>query len=386
VQQEFVRAAVALAARRRRLGRLALVVLVVLGVAGFGVVLRARVESKHQRDQALSRRLASAAAAQLSTAPLLALRLALGAYDAAPTDEAERALRQATANSPLRAVLRGPRASAPLAFADNGHLATVGRDGVSIWDWQRHRVLLTLHTTLTTVVAGAFSPSGRHLLVAGARGSTARAELWNVRTRSARAIPPPRDGASSYSSVAFSPDGAQFAMGASNGTLALWSVPLGRRPFTLGRSNRELAEVTKIALSSDGEFLASVRTTGNVRDGDVVTVYDLYGRESPRSTRWSLPPDAIAFRDRDPTDSYSANAVVGVSLDGVREWAWRSARRPAEPRIPITFGGVALSADASRAIGIWRRHLQVWDSNIPNGWLSCRSFPRTTIRRSPSSR
>ena len=69
------------------------------------LALISRQDATDQRDLAQSRQLATESQTQLATDPELATLLAAEAYDAAPTPEAEAALRQAVHDSKVRGAL-----------------------------------------------------------------------------------------------------------------------------------------------------------------------------------------------------------------------------------------------------------------------------------------
>ena len=162
--------------RRRRL--VSLVALFGSAAAVFGVIAVLAIifffDAQHQRDVSRSRELAAAANLQLAADPQEGLHLAMQAFDAASTPQAEEALRGALTEVNLRATLRGHDLGVQDAiFSPDGKLiltasnerarAVVG----AAWDATR---LMDGHSD--DVTSTAFSPDGR-LIVSRSYDETA---------------------------------------------------------------------------------------------------------------------------------------------------------------------------------------------------------------------
>ena len=192
------------AARRRRV-RLAIGGLAVATAAIAAIAVVALTQWRNASDErnvALSRQLAGDATDAEARDPELALLLADRAYRAAPTEQAERALRQAAHASRLRGALRD----------------------------------------LGTTVADVRSLGGGRVLVEGRDGSL---RVWDQATDpdGARAVSLGRwEGAPVWGSVAVTPAG--HVTGGSDGAIVLWED--GAPPRAIGNAGAPVWDVTPI--------------------------------------------------------------------------------------------------------------------------------------------
>jgi WD40 repeat protein len=126
------------ASRRKRtrvtIGALAGVAAVIAGIAVFAFIQRN--DASDQRDLATSRQLAGSSTLARQRDPELATLLAESGYAAAPTVEAEEALRQGVHESSIRAALTTPdELAAAAAPAGSGRLVVAGESGgLRLWD------------------------------------------------------------------------------------------------------------------------------------------------------------------------------------------------------------------------------------------------------------
>ena len=143
-------------------------------------------------------------------------------------------------------------------FSPDGRLiATIGSDAsggkISIWDWQRARVLRTMAANGFDVV---FDPAASRVVTAGGEGSPA---IWDV--ASGRRLVVLTGHAGPVFGVAFSPDGARVATGGVDGTVRLFDAKSGGQLLVL--RGHDLA-VRTVSFSPDGTMLAS-QSPGEVR-------------------------------------------------------------------------------------------------------------------------
>lgn len=289
----------------------ATVIVVVLAV--LALMMASRVENA--RAFAVTRQLVADARAQLQLDPELGLLLAREAYAATANDETEALLRQATADSHIRATL--PKSESPVtgvAFSPDGkQLVTTGWDNmVRVWGWdagRRTQSKLPRVIERRTPRSPVFSPDGsRVAVIDGAPGAVSVWDWIGHGDRSSRGDPVLLGESRSMlnTSVAFSPDGRRLASGGTEGAIEIWN-PDGIEPPDALRGHD--GSVSDVAFSPDGRHLASCGSDGTVR------IWDLVGGGSPIVLRGHEGEvRAVAF-------SPDGRHVTATGVDGtVRVW------------------------------------------------------------------
>lgn len=285
--------------RRRRvrltIGGLSSATAIVAVLAMIAMMLAGQADS--ERTLAVSRQLAADARAQLQIDPELGLLLAREAYAAAPNNDTESLLRQAVADSHLRATLPAHRDSlgrlvaiTGVAFsADGKHLATTTGDGVlQVFDWHAATITPTPARVLRNssyARSPVFSPDGRRIAFAGSV-----ATVWDWTQEGEPTMPPPyREHA--VTTVAHSPDGQWVASGGWNGTIRIRLAASNDQSHVLGSHD---GGVSDVVFSADGtRLVSSSDDDGTIRIWDLVNGGDplvLRSRES-QVTAVTVSPD-----------------------------------------------------------------------------------------------
>jgi WD40 repeat protein len=299
-------------ARRRRtrlaVSLLSAVVTVVTALATISTVQARRAAG--ERDTATADALAAESREQSALKPELALLLARKAMTVRATPAAEAALRQATVDVRVRAVLAtGHGQVFGVAYSPDGQrVATSGDDGtVRVW-----------HTGPGGAPAGPpqvlpghagevwspqFGPGGRLLAACGIDHTIT---LWDL-----VAGGPPRilrGHTGKVWNVAFSPDGRRLASTSDDGTVRLW--PTGPGGGQVGILHIGRVRELGVAYSNDGRHLAA-------SDGDgVIRVWNADGTGRPVLLRGHTSSvENIAFTP-------DGRRLASASTDGTaRVWA-----------------------------------------------------------------
>jgi WD40 repeat protein len=344
-----------------------------------------RREAIRQRNDAVSRQLASVSANSNGESPDLGLLLAAAAYQSAPTLEARQSLGASFLERPrLRKLLWGHTGSlSDLAFSPDGRrVAGSGEKDkrVIVWNVADGTRLLelaaqpgapTFSSLDDKVEKVAFTPDGRRLIAANNDGSiqvwnaetgapltklghpgsrlrtialspdgqrlvsalwSGELQLWNTETGAK--IAASKSHTESIGSVVFSPDGHSIGSSSSDGTVALWDGEAGHAPRVL-RANEKGAHA--VAFTGDGKTLAAAYVTGKIRLWASDTEYVELANAQPLTAEEEMGPNLLAFS---PTGNWLASG--GSMLKAVTIWDLRT-RRPAATLSGHEYGAHALA-------------------------------------------
>lgn len=252
-----------LTARRRRtrwaVSALSAAVVVVTALAAFSFAQAGQAAG--ERDLATSNELAAHAREQLDLKPELALLLARQALGVRHTEAAESVLRQATAETRVRAVLPAGNGQVFGVAYGPGRFASSGDDGtVRLWQLDARGVPTGSPRVLTghdgEVWSPLFGPGGRLLAASGVDGTVT---VWDLTTGAAPRVL--RGHTGQVWTVAFSPDGTRLASAGNDGTVRVWDLATYRQVTVLRTGPRALG----LAYSPDGSTLAVGAGDGSLR-------------------------------------------------------------------------------------------------------------------------
>ena len=214
--------------RRLRLLVAAVSVLTLLAGSFAGFFARSTATARTERDQALSRQIATEAERIAPQDVALAAELALVAYRTSPSLEARSALLNATGRAGVSRLV-GPEGLVRTAVSPDGKLLAIAHADGTLQTWPRDPSTGRLGASTVTRVgpagstlfALAFSPSGGVLAVGGATDSVT---LLDVTTSPPRPIGAGLTTKGGVYAVAFSENGTTLAAGRITGGVALWRL------------------------------------------------------------------------------------------------------------------------------------------------------------------
>ncbi|MCK9896211.1 WD40 repeat domain-containing serine/threonine protein kinase [Frankia sp. AgB32] len=332
--------------RHARIQLIAAVVTVVAVLVGVVAVLASRNGGKGSTTS-VPASVAGRAIGLQDSDPALARRLALAAYQVAPTLAETRAAMIGLFGGHVTPVTTEVGSAGVLSAAvsrDGQRIATGDRDGViTLWQVTDRTTLTRLDSVPSVgwIDALAFNAGG-DLLVSGSTDGTVR--LWNLADpRNIHRWSIGRVHTDAVRTVAFSPDGNTLASSGADGVLALWDVTDPARPTTRSHVDTATGGVYEVAFAKGGQTLAVAGEDGSVGLWDI--------RDQAHPTRGQVLRDhtravrAVTFT----TDGAS---LVSGGIDAtVRLWDVTDPAHPTpQGTIPGQFGGVASVAGGDGGI------------------------------------
>jgi WD40 repeat protein len=244
----------------------ATVVVTVFAVIAFLLATRA----DDARAAAVGRQLLADARAQLQLDPELALLLARAAYHRMPGGDTESMLRQAFADSHVRATLPGHQGGATGVAFDPGGTRLVTTDGAGtlrLWDWSGGHVSGAKPRVRGGSFARSpvFSPDGTRVAAIDGAGAPVVYDVAGDRVRMV-------GFAHVASSIAWSPDGRFLASGGVYGDVVVAPASGGGEPLVL---HGQGGTVHGLSFSPDGTLLACGGADGRL------WIFDLTGHREP---------------------------------------------------------------------------------------------------------
>jgi WD40 repeat protein len=248
---------------------------------------RERETAEQQARLATSRELSLAALNTLPRDPELSILLALQAVEKAYTQAAEDALHRAVQQSRLRWAL--PDVTIAVFHPDGGHVATVNRTALHVWDLAAEQATLTI-TLPVEAWAIAYSPDGRTLATGHVDG---RVILWDATDGIENQVLKGHNR--EVYEVPFSPDGRYLASTGFEGVAILWDLESGQARFSFPSAYRW---GTNLAFSPDGALLAIAEL-----EEDVLV-------ENAVLNLWDTESGALRFTIQEPS------LMIAFSPDG----------------------------------------------------------------------
>jgi WD40 repeat protein len=336
---------------------------VAASVAGVGFYVQ-RDEAREQRDQAVSRQLATQASALRDTDPALARQFGLAAYETSPTVEARGQLLSSASMPPETRMLDHTGATYASVASTDGHLlVTAGADGyASVWDVgvvTGPELLSQIPVDANGVFTVALSTNARTLATGDYDGAVGLWDLSDLRHPVNLSTIAAHRGR--VAAVSFSPDGGRLASGGEDGVARLWTVADPHRPVAAGDVlTGHTRGVSSVAFAPDGCTLATGSRDRTVR---------LWRVTDPMHVELTGPPLTAHTSDVSSVVFAPDGATLATaSLDGtVRLWRMAPSGTAAPAGDPLTghtnaVYAIAFSPDGRRlASGSNDNTVRVWD-------------------------
>jgi Pentapeptide repeats (8 copies)/WD domain, G-beta repeat/Trypsin-like peptidase domain len=182
---------------------------------------------------------------------------------------------------------------------DSRHLATVGWEGLRIWDATTGQHVRTLTDSVAKLVS--WSPDDRYLATVGWEGL----RIWDATT--GQHLRNLTGHAAEVGSVAWSPDGRLLATASRDGTARTWDAMTGRVLRTL-TGHRDW--VASVAWSPDGRLLATASNDGTCRLWDLARSGALAATLLPMADGGWTPTSTGAY-EREGTDGRESWYIIG---------------------------------------------------------------------------
>ncbi len=186
-----------------------------------------------------------------------------------------------------------------IAFSPNAPLLAVqAKDaqgwGITLWDTRAQAKLYAFKKQSHPARAVTFAPNGAWLAIAGL--GKQGVQLWDLHTQKMLCA---LVCASPCSSIAFSPDSRQLALGEANNRLSLWNIASRERLWTTPFAGAG----AQVVFSPDSQYIAAVSAEGEKNQDDEYGVVRL----------WHVASGTVFHQHKGHTDAISA---IAFSPDG----------------------------------------------------------------------
>jgi len=335
-----------------------------------GIAVIAQTNAEEQANKALAGDLSAQADSLIDQDHTLALLLGLEAYQRRPEIVTRTTLFRLLQSTPYVRVFGFNAQVSSLAVSPDGQwLAVSSAEQINVLDTATHQIVFTTSDGLGIVNSLAFNNDGTLLAAGGCAPegcqSSGQITLWDMRDpqKPFQLSNISNGHTQQISKVAFSPDGRYLASGSYDRTIIIWDVSEPGNPRPLGNplvDEKSKGLVTSLAFSPDGKTLISASDDFNLRLWDVST-----------PTTAQLIGIAPALHNDIINDitfaSLGSGKFASVSDDNtVALWDWDSSSRSiTNPRVllghsgfvqSVTFntnGSVLASAGFDNTVILW---------------------------------
>ncbi len=226
-----------------------------------GIAVHQAGQARDERDVAVSRELALQSQNEVANDPELAMSLALSALDAAPTRQADAALRQATlAWHQLKVFRADPLTARTAAYSPDGRRIVTGGDSgiVRLWDPATGRTVVQSRPRHRAVLSARYAPRGDRIALGFADGTVTVMDASLHSGPDVLRVPK-----AAVANVALNANGTRVAAALADGTVRVANAD-GVGPTTVLRGNA--GPVRGVDISPDGTRVASAGEDGSVRE------------------------------------------------------------------------------------------------------------------------
>ena len=259
-----------------RAARIRILLMLSVTIISISVISIIALRAWSQQKINESRKLAASATSYLISDPEFSLRLAIASAEAAHTEQAEEALREALINAPVHEMQGPERGNLEAVFSpDNKLLLITSMDkSAQVFEVSSGRRVFTLEGHSDTINAASFSFDSRRIVTASA-DHTAR--IWD--SNDGRSLFELKGHGDAVNSALFSSDGAFIVTASDDNTARVWDASTGRNLFEIHGREAEHGEASFMRganFSPDGRLIATVSYSYTPQVWDAHTGRRLY--------------------------------------------------------------------------------------------------------------